>query len=180
MNQPEAPAVILSHERSGSHLLGDYIASLADVTVVDEVCNPNAVDPLTNELSFPGFQHRFALAHPEQFLKPTLVDRVQFVRSCFEHLRNTSERRVVLHIKYGHLLQFNWFWARLFSRPLLFAVLRDMESPVIHLHRENVVEAAISDQYAMTRGIRGNSTTTRSRSRRSPATSNAPWPPPCT
>lgn len=151
MNQAEAPVVILSHERSGSHLLGDYIASLENVLVLDEVCNPDAVDPLTHDLSFLAFQHRYAMSNTETFLKPTFKDRVQFIRSYFEHVRDSSEHRVVLHIKYGHVHHFNWLWTPLFARPLLFVVLQRMQAPVIHLHRENVVEAAVSDQYARAR-----------------------------
>src|SRR5215475_5564753 len=93
--------ILLSHERSGSHLLGEYIASLSGATMFDEVCNARSVKPSDGGASYHRFRHEAILRDPQLVLEPTRERHTAFVRSYFDHLsRLRPNKNVVVDIKY--------------------------------------------------------------------------------
>lgn len=145
-------AVLLSHERSGSHLVGEFIASLG-FRMLDEVCNPNAVNPFTQTRSWPRYRADWTEAHRDIALKPGYREHMAFLEGYFAHLRQGIDRPVGVDIKYGHIHNFESFWKPVFQRPILFEALEAFEIPIVHLHRRNVVETAVSAEIAEQRRV---------------------------
>lgn len=144
--------VLLCHERSGSHLLAEFIGSLSSYDILDEVCNIHSVIPLTNANSFHGYQFQWMTKNKTAFFKASYLDRMSFVASYFEFLENrTKAKHILVDIKYGHLHNFDWFWNPIFNKPLLLEVIQKERWKVIHLYRENSFEAALSDELALKR-----------------------------
>jgi hypothetical protein len=141
--------ILLSHERSGSHLLGEYLNSLENVKVYDEVCNPDAIKPLKERASFFRFRYEAVQADPSLSLEPTIEKHAAFVRSYFEYLASLrSEQTIVIDIKYGHVHNFEWCWWPILERPLLLRLCESANFGVLHLFRNNVVEAVASAMIA--------------------------------
>lgn len=145
-------AVLLSHERSGSHLVGEFVASLG-FRMLDEVCNPNAVNPFTEDRSWLRYRADWTEANREVALKPGYRDHMAFLEGYFTHLRQGSDRPVAVDIKYGHIHNFESFWKPVFQRPILFEALEAFDIPIVHLHRRNVVETAVSAEIAEQRRV---------------------------
>lgn len=146
-------AVLLSHERSGSHLMGEFIGSCG-IKMIDEVCNPNSINPLTDKKSFHRYQLDWAAENRDAFLKPTYPQRVEFVAGYFRHLKALSgDVPIAVDIKYGHLHSFEWYWNPLFRQPLFFRALQEQGIRMVHLRRKNVVEAAISSEVSKQRAV---------------------------
>jgi hypothetical protein len=145
-------AVLLSHERSGSHLVGEYMASLG-FRMLDEVCNPNAVNPFTEARSWLRYRADWTEANRAIALKPGYRDHMGFLQGYFAHLQQGIDRPVGVDIKYGHIHNFESFWKPVFQRPVLFEALEAFEIPLVHLHRRNVVETAVSAEIAEQRRV---------------------------
>jgi hypothetical protein len=137
--------ILLSHERSGSHLLGEFLGASNAVHVYDEVCNANAVDPERHEASFFRFQSELIVRQQPKIFVPSYESQMELGKAYFSFLLSRQDRsNIVVDIKYGHVRNFDWFWTPPFKRPLLFDICRVNGIRVIHLYRENVVDAAIS------------------------------------
>ena len=60
---------------------------------------------------------------------------------------------IVVDIKYGHVHNFEWWWCPPLVRPFLFFFCQERDIGIIHLYRENVVEATVSSLIADRRRI---------------------------
>jgi LPS sulfotransferase NodH len=146
--------LLISHERSGSHLFGELVRSLAETHVFDEVCNARAIDPWSDPKSFLGFRKRWGDENPDFWWKPSSQTQSEMVIAFFDHLRGLApDKNVLVHIKYGHIHNFEWYWFPIFRRPFLFETCRSHGFRIIHLHRLNVMEAVVSDRLAEQRKL---------------------------
>lgn len=147
--------ILLSHERSGSHFLGEFIARLRNVEMIDEVGNPQAMVPGEAGPSFFGFKHDYLLKNPNLLLRPTRDRQANFVAEYFEFLKSgrSIKQSIVVDIKYGHVQLFERHWWPIFERPFLFQVAEERGIQILHLYRRNVVEATASSMIADARGI---------------------------
>ncbi len=145
--------ILLSHERSGSHLVSSYIKDRTDVIVFDEVCNIFSVNP-AQASSFHGYQAEFIQNNKDLYLASRHPERLSFVKGYFDHLLSLSGgQSICVDIKYGHLHNFDWFWNPIFRRPLLLELSEQCNYKLIHLYRRNVVEASVSAIIADRRSV---------------------------
>ncbi len=136
--------ILLSHERSGSHLVGSYIKERTKCFVFDEVCNIFSVSP-EHEASFHRYQVEFIRKNKDLYLSSKFAERLDFVKSYFDHLLVISGcDNICVDVKYGHLHNFDWFWNPIFRRPLLLELSEQHGYKLLHLYRKNVVEASVS------------------------------------
>jgi hypothetical protein len=146
--------ILLSHERSGSHFVGEYLSTLAGFRAFDEVCNPDAVKPTKHIESFFKFKHDAILKDPRLLLEPSLQLHRDFVKSYFAYLLSIGRApNFVVDIKYGHVQNFEWHWWPILERPTLFDICESEDIAVAHLYRANVVEATVSSMIANRRKI---------------------------
>lgn len=146
--------ILLSHERSGSHLAGEFIGAHANVRMIDEVCNPGAVRPAKHRESFQRFRYDYVLADPNYMLEPSHQAHTVFVGAFFEHLRQLrSPNDIAVDIKYGHVQNFESWWCPVLERPFLFGFCESHDVGIIHLFRRNVIAATVSSMIADKRGI---------------------------
>lgn len=151
---PGRTFLLLSHERSGSHLAGDFVNSLADFRMIDEVCNPDAVRPGKHLESLHRFKYDFLIGDPAFMLEPTRQGHTEFVAAFFAHLAKLrAPNNIVADIKYGHVHNFEWWWCPPLVRPFLFNFCQERELGIVHLYRENVIEASVSGMIADKRKI---------------------------
>jgi hypothetical protein len=149
-----ALTILLCHERSGSHFLGEFIGSLDGVRMFDEVCNARSIKPQSEPESFHRFRYDAITADPDLLLEPTPERHRSFIRSYFAHLTGlASSGNVVVDIKYGHIVNFEGWWWPMTPLPRLLALCREDDIAVIHLVRENTVEAIASGQIANQRSL---------------------------
>jgi hypothetical protein len=146
--------ILLSHERSGSHLIGEFIATVADFRMYDEVCNPDAVKPTKHTESFFRFRHDALLKDPSMLLAPSSQKHREFVKAYFSYLLSLSRTpKIAVDIKYGHVHNFELFWWPILERPALFNICEQENIRIVHLYRENVVEATVSALVASKRKV---------------------------
>jgi len=146
--------ILLSHERSGSHFVGEFLRMLADFRVFDEVCNADALKPTKAAESFYRFKYDAIVRDPKYLLEPTPKAHRDFVTSYFEHLLSLSApRNVVADIKYGHVQNFEYWWWPILERPMLMKICESAKIGIVHLYRENVVEATVSAMVAEKRKV---------------------------
>ncbi len=146
--------ILLAHERSGSHLMGEFLGSLAGVRMIDEVCNAEAVKPLKHPESFHRFKHDAIMGDPKLLLEPSRERHAAFVQSYFQHLLGLkAPNNIAIDIKYGHVHNFESWWWPIFERPFLLKHCEAENIGVIHLFRENVVESTASGMIADKRKI---------------------------
>ncbi|KUO64873.1 MAG: hypothetical protein APF80_16445 [Alphaproteobacteria bacterium BRH_c36] len=146
--------LLLSHERSGSHLLGEAIKSLSGTKMFDEVCNPHAVPANNYEESFHGFHAAWCRDKIGFLEAPGHKKQMQFNAAYFDHLQAIAgDANAVVDIKYGHIHHFEANWWPIFRRPSLFQSCQVNGIRVLHLHRVNSLEAAVSDEIASQRKI---------------------------
>jgi hypothetical protein len=147
-------SILLSHERSGSHLLGEYFGTLKNVAMIDEVCNPAAMRPLESPMSFFRFRHDAIQKDAKLLLEPTRERHEAFVMSFLRHLSGLrAGKNIVVDIKYGHVHNFELYWWPVFERPFLMQFCQRHDIGVVHLYRENVVEATVSAMIADERKV---------------------------
>jgi len=146
--------ILLCHERSGSHLLGEFLSSLDGVRMFDEVCNARSVQPKLAPESFHRFRYNAILSDPGILLDPTAERHLQFIRAYFTHLAKlASFRNIAVDIKYGHVVNFEGWWWPITPRPRLLTFCEEDDISVIHLFRENPVQAIASGQIANQRSL---------------------------
>lgn len=146
--------ILLSHERSGSHLVGEFLSSLTDFKVFDEVCNPDAVKPEHFLESFYRFKYDTIVRDPQFLLNPTRQGHFAFVEAYFKQLLALrAPHNVAVDIKYGHVQNFEWWWWPMLERPTLLNICEASGIGVIHLFRENVIEATVSSMIADRRKV---------------------------
>lgn len=146
--------ILLSHERSGSHLLGEFLGSLGNVAMFDEVCNPDAVVPANSPMSFFRFRYEAIQRDATLLLEPSRKGHEAFVTGFFRHLHALRRNKsIAVDIKYGHVHNFELYWWPVFERPFLMKVCEDHDIGVVHLFRQNVVEAAASAMIADARRV---------------------------
>ncbi len=151
---PGRTFLLISHERSGSHLAGDFVNSLAGFRMVDEICNPDAVRPGKHVESLHRFKYDYLIGDPTFMLAPTRPGHAAFVAAFFAHLAKLrSPNDVVVDIKYGHVHNFEWWWCPPLVRPFLFGFCQENDTGIVHLYRENVIEATVSGMIADKRKI---------------------------
>ncbi|MBV9991207.1 MAG: hypothetical protein JOZ72_07920 [Alphaproteobacteria bacterium] len=147
-------SILLSHERSGSHLVGEYIGSLENFRMVDEVCNPGAVRPGKHPESFHRFRYDYILKDESYLLDPSRQRHVDFCGGFFDHLRRLkAPNDIAIDIKYGHVQNFEWWWCPVLERPFLLTLAQEIDIGIVHLYRENVVEATVSSLIADKRKV---------------------------
>jgi hypothetical protein len=146
--------ILLSHERSGSHLAGDFIGSLPNFRMIDEVCNSDAVKPAKHTESFHRYKYDFLLVEPAYMLEPSRHRHNDFLVSYFAHLAKLrAPNHIAVDIKYGHVQNFEWWWAPPLVRPFLINFCQEQDIGIVHLYRENVIEATVSGMIADKRKI---------------------------
>lgn len=146
--------ILLSHERSGSHLLGELLSTFDLVTHIDEVCNVDAMPPAAAEDSFIRFRNGWASSRPDYLGKPSRDLQLEMCRDYFDSLRERYQPdNVVVDIKYGHVHNFESFWWPITRCPLLFEMADTTPIQVIHLSRDNVLEAILSAHIAEITGV---------------------------
>ncbi|HVU19378.1 MAG TPA: hypothetical protein VHE09_01515 [Rhizomicrobium sp.] len=146
--------ILLSHERSGSHFVGEFLSSLANFRMFDEVCNPDAVKPAKAKESFYRFKYDAITKDPRLMLEPTVRSHHDFVQSYFDHLLALgAPHNIGVDIKYGHVQNFEWWWWPILERPTLLTLCESSQIDIVHLYRENVVEATVSAMIAQRRKI---------------------------
>ncbi len=149
-----ALTILLCHERSGSHLLGEFLGSLDDVRMFDEVCNAGAVQPKSAPESFHRFRYDAIMGDPNLLLEPTPERHLNFIRAYFAYLKTLDTvANVAVDIKYGHVVNFEGWWWPITPRPRLFTFCEADDIGVIHLFRENSVQAVASGQIANQRSL---------------------------
>jgi hypothetical protein len=149
-----AVTILLCHERSGSHFLGEFLGNLDGVRMFDEVCNARSLQPRQAPESFHRFRYDAIAADPDLLLDPTRERHLNFIRSYFAHLtRLGSVSNVAVDIKYGHVVNFEGWWWPITPRPRLLTFCAEEDISVIHLVRENVVEAIASGLIADQRSL---------------------------
>lgn len=145
---------IVSHERSGSHLLAEAIASFSGVRVFDEVCNPHAVPPDERPESLHAFRSNWFKAKPDHLRHPSFVKQRDLNEAFFLHLQAlAAPNNAVADVKYAHIHNFEEVWWPLFKRPSFFFACQRFGIRIIHLHRLNTLEAAVSAQIAEKRKL---------------------------
>jgi len=146
--------ILLCHERSGSHLLGEFLGSLDGVRMFDEVCNARSVQPKSAAESFHRFRYDAIIGDPNILLDPIAERHLQFIRAYFAHLTKlASFRNIAVDIKYGHVVNFEGWWWPITPRPRLLTYCEEDDISVIHLFRENSVQAIASGQIANQRSL---------------------------
>ena len=140
--------VVLSHERSGSHVFTSYLASNPAIEVVDEVCNVDALDPRQSQWSYFNYVNRRVREGDERVIRPSVANKMQFVADYFEFLTTTTTKRIAVDIKYNHLHNFEGHWAERWARPLLFNMGGATGMRFIHLRRKLAANAVISAMLA--------------------------------
>jgi hypothetical protein len=151
---PGKTFILVSHERSGSHLAGDFVGSLKQFRMVDEVCNPDALRPSQYVESFLWFKHEYIVREPSLLLAPSRKNHTGFVAAFFAHLSGLkAPNDILVDIKYGHVHNFEWWWCPPFVRPFLFNFCQEQQIGIVHLYRRNVVEATVSSMIADRRRI---------------------------
>lgn len=147
-------SILLSHERSGSHLAGEFIGALENYRMVDEVCNPGALKPNTHRESFHRFKYDYILADPSYSLEPSRKGHADFVKAFFDYVATVKDPfDIAIDVKYGHVQNFEWWWWPPLERPYLFHFCEQNDIGVVHLYRENVIEATVSSAIADQRKI---------------------------
>lgn len=147
-------SILLSHERSGSHLAGEFIGSLEGYRMVDEVCNPGALKPSKHAESFHRFRYDYVLSDSTYSLEPSRKGHSDFIDAFFAHLlRLKAPHDIAIDIKYGHVQNFEWWWCPPLERPFLLSFCEQNDVGIVHLYRENVVEATVSSAIADQRKI---------------------------
>ncbi|MGH6878985.1 MAG: Stf0 family sulfotransferase [Rhizomicrobium sp.] len=148
-------AILLSHERSGSHYLANMLTSGSPIASLDEVCNFNAVNPDTGRASFFRFDHEYRIAEPDLLLRPTAEAKTRFTDRYFEHLAGlvNSSKTIWLDIKYGHVHNFEIGWWPSERRPFLLDYLERRDIRVVHLVRADSVAAVASSLIAEQTGV---------------------------
>ncbi|MGD0191528.1 MAG: hypothetical protein ABSD74_12375 [Rhizomicrobium sp.] len=142
-------ALLVSHDRSGSHYLGSYIRTLPNCRMIDEVCNEQAIDPVSNPLSFFGFRHKHAIGNPDYALRRRPDVIAALLDAYFGFVLEQSEaKRVAIDIKYGHVHNFEIAWWPIFRKPFLFDYARSRRIRIIHLSRWNSLETVVSGEVA--------------------------------
>jgi LPS sulfotransferase NodH len=139
--------VLLSHERSGSHLLTDLLASTGEIRSVDEVCNFNAVKPEESSASYFRFRQELYARRPELAYRPNNENQSLLLDSYFRRLLDLEHavgKHVIVDVKYGHIHNFEVGWWPSEHRPFLFNYLTRNNIRVIHLRRRDSVGAIIS------------------------------------
>lgn len=146
--------LLVSHDRSGSHYLGSYIRMLPNQTIIDEVCNEEALDPVRDPLSFFGFRHRRSLENPDYALRRTPPIVSKLLDEYFSFVVESSPPGgVTVDVKYGHIHNFEIAWWPIFRKPFLFEYAGSRGIKVIHLCRWNSLEAVVSGQVAESRKV---------------------------
>lgn len=147
-------SLLVSHDRSGSHYLGSYIRSVPQQTMIDEVCNEQALDPVRDPLSFFGFRHRRSLEVPDYALRrtPSVVSNLLDEYFSFA-LDSSPPGGVTIDVKYGHIHNFEAAWWPIFRKPFLFEYAGSRGIKVIHLCRWNSLETVISGDVAESRKV---------------------------
>ena len=146
--------ILLCHERSGSHLLGEFLGSLDGVRMFDEVCNARAIRPQSAAESFHRFRYDAIRSDPDLLLDPTTERHLQFIRAYFAYLKTLDTfSNIAVDIKYGHVVNFEGWWWPLTPRPRLLTYCAENDVGVIHLFRENSVQAVASGQISEQRSL---------------------------
>src|SRR3569832_512456 len=121
--------ILLCHERSGSHLLGEFLGSLDGVRMFDEVCNARSVQPRSAPESFHRFRYDAIISDPNILLDPTAERHLQFLRAYFAHLAKlASFSNIAVDIKYGHVINFEGWWWPITPRRACSPIARETAS----------------------------------------------------
>jgi hypothetical protein len=141
-------AILLSHERSGSHLLKHLLDSSGRIVSTGEVCNLRYVredDPI----SFFGFRRRAAQSNPN--LTIPLPENVEILLDAyFKQVASTVDGEIaLLDIKYGHAHHFYSFQHWVLGWDNVFVdFLKSRGVKVIHLYRKDLFAAVASAHLA--------------------------------
>ena len=146
--------ILLSHDRSGSHYLGSFIRALPGHRMVDEICNEDAIDPISTPLSFFGYRHQRSADVADYSLRRRRPVITALLDEYFAFMLARSEgKSVVVDVKVRARAQY--LRRRLSgpssARPFLFDYAQSRRLRMIHLSRWNSLETVISGQLAESR-----------------------------
>jgi hypothetical protein len=134
--------------------VGEFLSTLTGFRMFDEVCNPDAVKPAKAAESFHRFKYDVIMRDSRFLLEPTVSGHRDFVASYFDHLLSLgAPHNIGVDIKYGHVQNFEWWWWPILDRPTLLSICESAQIGIVHLYRENVVEATVSGMIAQRRKV---------------------------
>lgn len=144
---------LLSHERSGSHLLAGYLKNFG-ILSTDEVCNNQQSDAPRDPTQFSAFLEARA-AEDRKFLYRTWQGMEELMQDYCDVLirRFGPGQSVLVDVKYGHLHNFNSYWNMPGWTPNLIEFIRKAGHKIIHLHRQDHCSAIISNHIAHLRQL---------------------------
>lgn len=142
-SHPAEVVVLLSHERSGSHLLKHLLEANPKVSTTGEICNLDYVTE-ADETSFFLFRNNLSRFHPE-ILSPFQDCMDVVLDGYFHKLKTTLSSEVILvDIKYGHVHNLSAYWMGHGWDNTFIAYLKSRNVKVVHLYRRNVFSAVAS------------------------------------
>lgn len=144
---------LLSHERSGSHLLAGYLKNFG-ITTSDEVCNNQGKEEPFSRTQFSAFLEETAKSQTK-FLYRTSAGVQRLIRDYFNHLERCfgSRSQTLVDVKYGHLHNFSSFWSMPGWTPDLIAQVTQAGHQIIHLYREDLFSTIVSNFVAHSRQL---------------------------
>lgn len=146
--------LLISHDRSGSHFLGSFIRKLSGQTMIDEVCNEQAIDPVADPRSFFGFRYKLGQENADYLLRRNVDLISDLLEKYFSFLLGQADGKgVVVDIKYGHIHNFELAWWPIFRKPYLFDFVASRKMKIIHLSRWNSLETVVSGFVAESRKV---------------------------
>jgi LPS sulfotransferase NodH len=141
-------AILLSHERSGSHLLKHLLQSTGRIHATNEICNLSAT-PESDPESFFGVRREVIDQQPDIDL-PYPENTKELTLRFFEQIRHVTTRDVILlDLKYGHAQNFESFQTWVMNPCNVFIdTLQSHDVKLIHLYRRNLFAAVASNYFA--------------------------------
>ena len=142
-------AILLAHERSGTHLLRSIVDANGAGQGLEEIANAAIAQP-GDLVGFFAFQRRYRAQFPDRFV-PNVENTIHLLNNYLDHLLWPGTGRappLILDIKYAHVVNFAGGWWNPFWRPALFSVAAERGMPILHLVRRKVFHTAVSGIYA--------------------------------
>ena len=133
--------LLIAKQRSGTHLLQSLLSSLPYFSSHDEVFHQNGIKSNKNYFNFR--RDRFK-ENPDLSI-PTIENIKHLFDSYFDFLGNSATTDYcITDIKYNSVSHFVPIWHSPVKQPTLITLAKQNSLPIIHLVRENVLEAYAS------------------------------------
>lgn len=139
-----SPIIFLGQQRSGTTVLQKVFESTAKIRNFDEVFHTGE-SSLNRESNYFNFKKK----HPPNYLVPLEKDVREHFRSYLNYLAKISERPYYLmDIKYNSWFNLVPAWQNLLAQPFQLSLCKELNIPIIHIIRINVILQALSMEYA--------------------------------